>query len=156
MKPTLFDALAALIVLATLVAVTGCEAEIPSTQKSSSPCTVVHYLGPGGKVMQLRAREEPTTVAATIEREFWEVQTEPSRVQVQRNRYGEDLAGYTDEEVADALHATYFAERDHGEFVAEATQETVTKVRRSGSALVLIGGESYLPRGRTILGIEGC
>ena len=120
-----------------------------------SPCTIVRYVGPQHTVLELRVAEDAAVVASTIEQELWEDRREPSMVQMRRNKYGEDLAGYTDEQIATALHSD-FPHEDRDQFIAEATQESVTRVIKRGAGLIHVGGDSYLPRGRDVLGIEGC
>ena len=122
------------------------------------PCSIVHYRAArNGKAFEVRVKENPDIVAGTIDKEFWGVSREPSIAKQYRNRYGEELAPWTDDQIAHAIHKTYYFGQDRDEFVAQATRESVKRVRRSGRDLVLIGGETYLPRNtKEILAIKGC
>lgn len=158
MRHIRLPALAAAALCIPVLASCGADSAAGATPsaKRSGPCAVVRYMGPKLKVLEVRVAAAPADVAATIEAEFWESVLEPSLVQQERHRHGEQLAGYTDEEVALVLHEHRYPSLDRDRFVAEAQVETVDRTWRGGEGFVLVGGETYLPRNREILGIEGC
>ncbi|MCY3821710.1 MAG: hypothetical protein OXH52_20540 [Gammaproteobacteria bacterium] len=145
------------IVLAAISLLASC-AEVGSVEDAASPCTIVRYLGAGGKVVEVRAKEDSAVVASIIEKEFWEMKPRlsPSKVEFWRKLYGDELRDHSDERIAEAVWQDHHSHMDRDEFIADAISEETHKVRRSGNDLVLIGGKTYLPRGGEILALEGC